>query len=222
MLKHNQDGSAAETFVLILSITLLIAAIAFGAWAFNSRQDYKNNVGSKIQAAVKMAVAQEGQSKDNYYAQQAKFPLAVYNGPAEFGSLVVYYPKTWSAYVDDTGNGSDPVVGYFNPNFVPSIAAQNEQFALRVKVVSQTYNEVIQGFLTAEKTGHVTSSAYSLPKLPNVVGVKLSGEINSESKVLSTMVVLPLRSNAIEISTDGTQFLNDFNQNVLPNFSFSP
>jgi hypothetical protein len=36
------------------------------------------------------------------------------------------------------------------------------------------------------------------------------------------MVVLPLRSQTLQIETAGSQFLGDFNNNILPNFSFSP
>lgn len=223
MIKHNQNGAAnGLTISLVLTIVLLIAAISFGIWAYMSRQDFKNNTDSKVQAAVANAVKKEGQSKDSYYAQQAKFPLTSYNGPAAYGGIVAYYPKTWSAYVDDSGANSIPLNGYFNPGHVPSTTVQDAVFALRLKVINQTYTQTIQSFSYQVKAGQATSSAYALPKLPNVVGVELTGLLNSDSKVVSTMVVLPLRSYTIEISTDGTQYLNDFNQNVLPYFSFSP
>jgi hypothetical protein len=223
MIKHNQNGAASGiTITLILTIVLLIGTIVFGVWAFMGRQDYKNNTDAKIQAAVKVAVAQEGQSKDSYYAQQAKFPLAIYDGPAEFGSIVVYYPKTWSAYVDDTGSGSTLIDGYFSPGHVPSLTAPTSEFALRVRVVDTPYSQVIQGLNDLVKAGQITSSAYTLPKLPSQIGVEINGALNSGSKTVSTEVLMPIRSNTLEVSTDGTQFLSDFNQNVLPYLSFSP
>jgi hypothetical protein len=36
------------------------------------------------------------------------------------------------------------------------------------------------------------------------------------------MVVLPLRSQTVQIWTEGTQYVDDFNKLILPNFSFSP
>jgi len=223
MVKHNQDGAASSlTISLVLCVCLLIAAISFGVWAYLGRQDYKNNTDSKIQTAVQAAVKKEDQVKDNYYAEQAKFPLTSYAGPAEFGSIVVYYPKTWSAYINDNGVGDTPIDGYFNPGHVPAVGAPNSAFALKVKVINQNYNDVVQQFSSQVRGGGATSSAYALPKLPNVVGVKLSGNLVSGSRVVSTMVILPIRSNTLEISTDGTAYLGDFNQNVLPNFSFSP
>ncbi len=56
---------------------------------------------------------QEG-SKDNEFIVREKQPLQTYTGPSAFGSISVKYPKTWSAYVDET-NSSTPVDGYFHP-----------------------------------------------------------------------------------------------------------
>ena len=154
-------------------------------------------------------------------------PLRAYNGPEAYGSIVVNYPKTWSAYVDDSGSSNTPVDGYFNPGTVPSIGNSTSSiFALRVQVLNQPYATVLQTYSSqsSNQQNPVTITAYSLPKVPKAVGVELSGTLsNSGSKpVTGTMVILPLRANTLEIWTDGTQYLSDFNNNILPNFSFSP
>ncbi|HUY85424.1 MAG TPA: hypothetical protein VMU97_02820 [Candidatus Dormibacteraeota bacterium] len=221
MFKHNQDGTVSGLGIsLVLAIVLLIGALGFGGWAFSSRQDYKNNVDTKISTAVTAAKSQEDKVKDAQFAEAAKQPLKTYQGPEAYGSLMVSYPKTWSAYVDDTGKGSALVDGYFTPGAVPSISDQNSVFALRVQVLNQPYAQVLRSFSAQQQAGTLTISAYALPKLPNVVGVKAVGQVNNQASV--TMIVLPLRSQTLQIWTEGTQYLNDFSNNILPYFSFSP
>lgn len=221
MAKHNQDGAINGLVVsLVLAVLLLIGALAFGAWAFNSRQDYKEHTDNKVNAAVTVATQQESATKDAQFAQEAKKPLKTYQGPEPYGSLLVSFPKTWSAYVDDTGTGSSLVDGYFAPGVVPAAAAPHSVFALRVQVLNQAYAQTLQSFSSQQQSGKLTVSAYALPKLPKIVGVEAVGQITNTTNV--TMVVLPLRSNTLEIWTEGNQYLSDFNNNILPNFSFSP
>lgn len=226
MLKHNQDGAVSGLGISLgLAIVLLIGAIGFGYWAFSSRQDYKNNVDAKINTAVTTAVSREDKVKDAQFAEEAKKPLKVYQSPQAYGSLMVSYPKTWSAYVDDSGssgsNGGSLVDGYFAPGAVPSITDKKSVFALRVQVLSQGYAPVVQALSGQQQTGKLTISAYALPKLPKTVGVKVVGQLPNQTSNV-TMVILPLRSQTLEIWTEGTQYLSDFNGNILPNFTFSP
>ena len=228
MLKHNQDGSVGGlSFFFGLTVLLLIAALVFGVWAFNGRQDYKNNVDAKINAAVIVAKQQEDIVQAAQYAAAAKLPLRTYDGPEAYGSLVINYPKTWSAYVDDSGTGSAVVDGYFDPGTVPSLTAQTSVFALRVQVLNVAYAQAVSSFsgqASSPQTVPTTITAYSLPKVPQVVGVKVTGTLqsNSSTPLTGTMVILPLRSETLEISTQGSQYLSDFNTSILPNFSFSP
>lgn len=225
MTKLNQSGAGSGMLIsLVLAVILLIGALVFGGWAFNSRQDYKNNVDTKISVAIVVAKQQQSGADQKKYDEAAKNPLRTYNGPEAYGSLVIQYPKTWSAYVDDSGHGQGLVDGYFDPNTVPSISDTNSTFALRVQVLNQPYSQVLQGFTSAQRNTQnpVSFSAYSLPKEPKAVGIKATGAINQQQNSNGTMVVLPLRSNTLEIYTMGTQYLNDFNTYILPNFDFSP
>lgn len=224
MLKHNQVGAiGGEDISLTLAIILLIAAIGFGGWAFSSRQDYKNNVDTKISAAVTVAKQQQSAADQAQFTEEAKQPLKAYNGPQPYGSLVVNFPKNWSAYVDDTGTNAGGLVnGYFAPGTVPSVTTPNSVFALRVQVINQPYSQVVQSFSKQQQAGKLTVSAYALPKFPQNVGVEVSGLLNKKDTKTVTMVVIPLRSQTLEIWTQGSQYLSDFNSNILPNFSFSP
>src|SRR5665213_1865883 len=167
MTKHNQDGAVNGVVIsLVLAILLLIGALGFGGWAFSSRQDYKNHADAKINVAVATAKQQEDAVKDLKFAEEAKKPLRAYNGPEAYGSLVINFPKTWSAYIDDSGHGNSLVDGYFAPGAVPSISDQGSVFALRVQVLGQTYDQVVQNFSGQQQAGKLTIAAYALPKVP--------------------------------------------------------
>ncbi len=228
MIKHNQNGAANGLAISFgFAVLLLVLALGFGAWAFASRQDYKNNTDAKITAAVTAAVQKEDASKNAAFAAATKDPLATYNGPEAYGSLVINYPKTWSGYVDTTGQ-STLLDAYFAPGVVPALTAQTSVFALRVQVLNQAYAQVVQNISSqsGNQTTPATVTAYALPKVPQAVGVEVTGTLpgsnNGSGTATGTMVILPLRANTLEIWTEGTQYLSDFNTNILPNFSFSP
>jgi hypothetical protein len=61
---------------------------------------------------------------------------------------------------------------------------------------------------------------YSLPKLPQVGGMYLTGQISQRQQ--GTMVLLPLRDKTLEVWTESSAYMNDFTNNVLPNLTFSP
>ena len=221
-MKLNQNGSSSNLLlpIVILSI-LLIASLIFAGWSFSGRQKYKNNTG-QITASAVTAAEQQQQTKDAAtYKLEAEQPLTTYDGPEAYGSLVVNYPKNWSSYVDTTNDSGSPVDGYFFPGTLPSVNDNSAtNFALRIQVESNSYSDTLQQYSSQQQAGLVTVSPYSLPKPPNVVGVKVVGTLlNNKS---GTLIILPLRNTAVEIWSEGNQYLTDFNNNILPNFSFSP
>lgn len=226
MIKHNQDGAVNGLVIsFVFAVLLLIGAVAFGAWAYTSRQDYKDNTDAKVGAAVTIAKQQESSAKDAAFAQAEKNPLKTYNGPEAYGSIVLNYPKTWSGYVanasDSSSNGT-LLNGYFYPGVVPSVSDQSSVFSLRLQVLSQSYASTIKNLGQSGSNNPRTVSPYALPKVPKVVGIEISGDLPDQDKKTGTMVILPLRSQTLKIWTEGNQFLGDFNNSILPNFSFSP
>jgi hypothetical protein len=230
MLKQNETGAVNGLAVsLIFAILLLVGALAFGGWAFASRQDYKNNVDPKILAAVKIAKQQESTAKDAAFAEAEKNPLKTYSGPEAYGSVVLQYPKTWSGYVVDSSTGGDSsdtlLDGYFYPGVVPSTAGQGSVFALRLQVLGKSYTETVKDLSQPSSDEPRTVEPYVLPKVPKAVGVKVNGSLpisGDSGDKKGTMVILPLRSQTLALWTEGDQFAGDFNNIILPNFSFSP
>ncbi|HWB39001.1 MAG TPA: hypothetical protein VG604_02050 [Candidatus Saccharimonadales bacterium] len=224
MLKHNQDGSVGVVVGFVILSLFFVGAAGFGVWAFAGRQDYKDNVDSKINTAVGAAKSATQQADATKYAEQAKSPLSTYNGPEAYGSLVINFPKTWSGYVDSTGSNDALVNAYFYPGTVPALGSDSSTFALRVEVAGQSYSQTVQNFKNQSSTNSALAfKAYALPQLPKVIGVRMQGKLQFSGNFRTVdMVILPLRSDTLEIWTEGSQFEADFNKYILPNFSFSP
>jgi hypothetical protein len=220
-MKHNQNGALNVLLIpFIFVILFLLGAGAFGGWAYLSRQDYKLNTDKKVAAAVILAKQQEGTSKDKEFIESEKKPLRIYTGPEPYGSLQVSYPKTWSGYVQDSGIDGFPVNGYFYPAIVPSVNDPASTYALRIQIINRKYTDLLLDYQARVTSGKATVAAYSLPKVPSVIGVKIDGQV-TDAKT-GSMIILPLRDKVLVLWTEGTGYGKDFNENILPNVTFSP
>lgn len=218
-------GEQGNVNVLLVPVVLLsllfITATGFAFWALSGRQDYKNNSDTKASAAVaaNKLVVQAADAKQ--YAETAKNPLKTYTGPDAYGSVKVTYPKTWSLYVDSS-DSSHPLDAYFHTDYVPAADAK-QTYNLRVQVVAQSYSSQLSQYSSLVQTGKVTTVPYSLPKVPNVAGVELTGAVFLDNQTGSgTMIVLPLRDKTLKIWTESSNYLPDFTTYILPNLTFSP
>jgi Flp pilus assembly protein TadG len=219
-LASRQTGSAAVVAALITSVVLLVGTLGFGLWAYSGRQDYKDNVQQKVATAVTQAKHEESTRKDTEFAELSKSPLKTYVGPEAYGSINLKYPKTWSGYVATSTDNAPYIDGYFSPGVVPSVDADNSTFALRVRVNGDSYSSLMEAYSSRVEDGTVKISPYKLPKVSNVIGSKVVGQLDQDKK--GTLIILPLRANALEIWTESDKNLNDFSKYILPNLSFSP
>lgn len=217
-----RTSSFKSTLIIVILILALAAALAFGYWSFTSRQDYKNSSDKKIAAAVAGALAAQKSSLQKQFDDQSKQPFKTYSGSSTYGSISFNYPKTWSAYVDETST-NEPINGYFHPNQLPGLQS-GAAFALRVELVDTTYDQVMGQYASQIKSGSVTSSAYIPPKVAGVANVlpgsRLSGAINQNQ--VGSMVVMKVRDKTLQIYTESNDYLNDFNNIILPSLSFVP
>lgn len=214
---HKLDQRGSLLIPLVLVSVLLLTAIGFGAWAFAGRQDYKNNVDAKIAEAVKESNNLLTIEKEADFAEREKEPFTTYKGPSAFGSLSITYPKTWSAYILEVGSGPTPVEGYLHPRFVPNTQSETS-FALRFDVLDSNYDQQVKKFESKIKSGKITAAAYRAPKVEDIAGLLLEGEI--DIKKTGTMVILPMRDKTIRIWTEGQDFRKDFDK-MLETFSFN-
>lgn len=216
------SGEVRGSIATVLSIALLVVALigvgVFAVWAFSGRQDYKNNVDAKIAVAVQVNTKKVQATDAITYAEESKNPLKTYVGPEAFGTVNITYPKTWSVYVA-TGNTSSPVDYYAHPDVVPSVDSDTSNFALRVQVVEQKYSAVLLQYASLQKQGKLTVEPYALPKVSGAIGTRLDGQLTQNKK--GSMVILPIRDKTLKIWTESDAYLEDFDQIILPNASFT-
>ncbi len=206
--------------VIILAL-LFVGATVFGAWAFTSRSDYKNNSDTKAAIAVATAKQATQASDAKLFAEEAKKPLTTYVGPDAYGSVKVQYPKIWSAYVDTT-NVSRPLDAYFHTDYVPSINSKST-YNLRVEVVARSYSAQMSQYGALVKSGKATAAPYAFPKVPSVTGTILTGTVFPDNITGSgTTILVPLRDKTLRVSMESPSYAPDFNTYILPNLSFSP
>jgi hypothetical protein len=220
-VSYNQGGYVSGALVgLVVTAVLLVGSLAFGLWAFMSRQDYKNNSDKKAAAAAAESKT-ETQAEDAIkYAEEAKNPLKTHTGPDQFGKISVQYPKTWSAYIIESDRGGASVNDYFHPNVVPDVGEEDSSYSLRIQVVSQAYDNVVDDYKSEVENGKVTAAPYALPKVPDVVGTRIDGQIESDKQ--GSMLIFPLRNLTLKVWTESSDYLSDFNTIILPNLTFSP
>lgn len=224
--KFRTTASRGEINILLIPFIFLvlffIAAAGFGLWAFSERESYRTDVETKIAAAEKVAREEQSIVKDKEHAEADKLPLKSYVGPEPFGSVTVFYPKTWSGYVVDTGTSNQPLDGYFQPGVVPNVGNIGSTFALRVQVVNQQYSKLITTMNSAVNNKTVTATPYAFPRVPSVVGVRFEGTIVPAKKITGTMIMVPLRDKTLQVWTESPTYGSDFNTHILPNVTFSP
>jgi len=211
--------------IIIYSVLglVIMGLLIFGLLSFTKMNKYKNNVDALISTAVNNAIQQTQTADDTKYQTEAKSPNKTYITPSAAGSVKIVYPKTWSAYIVESQQSSNPVNAYFYPNFVPDVANQANIFSLRMQVINTPYAQIMDQFTGQVAGGNIQITAYIPKNVPSVTGSMVTGAIDpNQPKSTGTMVVLPLRDKTIEVWSENAAALDDFNATILPNLTFTP
>ncbi len=224
MRVRSQGGSIATVALIGFLVLALFGALGFGLWANKGKTDYKSNFDSKVSVAVSEALGKQEKELAEKYSEEAKKPNKTFKGPVTYGSIVFDYPKTWSAYVD-LSSTSQPINAYFHPNEVPGTGGQTmTHYALRVELVNSVYSQVIQQLSSGIKDSSLTASAFVPEKLKSTSnvqpGTRFDGQI--EKEVDGALVAIQTRDKTLKIYTQSKDYLNDFNNVVLPSLTFAP
>ena len=222
MSYKDQNGSVAS-FVLIFVLALaFLGAAVFGGWAYTSRQDYKDNSDKKAAAVVDAAKKDQEAELQKSFDEKEKLPTKIYKGSTTYGTVSFAYPKTWSAYVDETSS-SEPINGYFHPDIVPGVQSKTA-YALRVQLVNTDYSSVVKQHDAQVKDGSAKASAYVPPKMVGVTnvqpGTRLDGALDQDTN--GSMVIIKVRDKTLQIYTESNDYLSDFTNTVLASLSFAP
>ena len=222
---YGQAGGVVTAAFYVLLTAALVAAIAFGIWANNGRQNYKNDSDKKSAAAVTSALAIQKATLQKQFDEQSKQPVQTYTGPSTYGSVKYNYPKTWDGYVDTTNDGN-PIVGFYYQGTPPLQNDVGILYSLRVELLNADYASTVTTYTSQVKQGRITATPYVPPSMvgqPNVqTGMRFDGLIESNASVQGSMVVLKVRDRTLKIYTESPSYLNDFNDTVLASLTYVP
>jgi len=201
--------------MIILSVVVVIMTVV-AIWSYVQYSDQKNNVDSLVEEAVVDARDDLEEELQVEFDQKEKSPLKSYTGAETLGSVSIKYPKTWSAYIIEKENSNTAIDGYFHPDYVPSLKS-GVAFALRLKLVDETFEKRADSYDKRVKNGDLTSRPI---KISGEEGIRLDGKVTSTKE--GAIVLLPLRDKTIIVYTLSTQYLDDFTNVVLENLTFIP
>jgi hypothetical protein len=225
MRKNNQIGGLALALIEFFLVLALLGAIGFGWWAYSGRQDYKNRFNQKLNQELTKALADQKEQLQREFSEKEKSPYKTFQSSATYGSITFDYPKTWSAYVDQSGS-SQLIDGYFFPDIVPSVNRSNSPvaFALRIELLNNDYAQEVKQLDSQISQGQLRASAYVPPKMVGVAnvqtGTRFDGEI--ENDINGSMVIIRVRDKTLKVYTQSPKYLPDFDNVVLKTLTFVP
>ncbi len=208
MIMPSQSERGAVTISTFVIIGLSVFAVAFAAlsvWAFVNYMDQKNNVDSKVSAAVTSAEKQLSDELEAKFIEREKEPLKSFSGPSDYGTLSFKYPKTWNVYISNDGAKGNGYEAYFSPSAVPSLNSTGSRYALHVAIVNETYEEVLGEYEALVKKGDLKTSA---TKAGGQNGTRLDGSFSKD--IRGAAVVYKIRDKTAIIQTDADTFKADF------------
>lgn len=218
--RFEQHGGVSVSALLAGVFCLLfIGASSFGIWAFMESQHYKNDVDAIVDKESALAVQAAESEKDKEFAEKEKLPTRTFTGSQTYGSVAFDYPKTWSIYKEESSKGSVVNV-YAHPGAVPGLSS-GQPYALRLEITSTGYDKEAGAFNGAIEKGELRGTSYRPEKVEVAeAGLRLDGTLRKE--VSGSMVLLRLRDRTIKLYTESTDYINDFNDIILPSLTFIP
>ncbi len=208
-------------WIVVLSIGL-VAALVFGLSAYTENQTTRQELNRLVAKAITEAETAQATKLKLQFEEESKNPTKNYIGPSTYGSVTFSYPKTWSAYVDESST-SQPINGYFHPDKVPGLQSKTA-FALRIELLNTSYSSELQKYNSQIKAGVLKAAAYVPPKMTGAAnvqpGTRLDGSLSTTQK--GSMVIIKIRDKTLRIYTESSNFTSDFSNIILPSLTFTP
>lgn len=217
-MKNTERENGYIGGAVVANIVLGILVLVFGSvmiWALVQYNDASNNLEQKIIIAQKDAKDAQEKEDQKAFDQKEKSPTKEFVGPQDYGRVDFKYPKTWSVYIENDGLNGGQYSAYLNPDTVPSTTSSTSKFALRVSVVPQSYDQVLQSYSGQVKQGSLRSSD---AVVNGFIGQRFEGSFNKD--VNGAAVVFKIRDKTLILKTDSTSFISDFNDIVLKDLKF--
>ena len=206
-------------FILfIIMAVLFLGVTGFAVWAFMERNQYKFDTDTIVEEEVTAAVQLNTEQLEAEFLEREKRPFDSYTSPSITGSVRIEYPKTWSAFIDESSSGNTLVEGYFHPSFVPN--PSDNMIALSLEIVNTDYDRALRTYESRARRGDVSIEPIDAENVPGVVGTRVNGEI--ERGVQGSVAVFQIRDKTLILTTQSTEFMDDFDNIILANLNFVP
>lgn len=193
---------------LIIAIVFIFTTLVGGGlatWALINYFDQKNNVDSKVTAAVATAVKDEQDKAAAHLLEVENNPNRMFAGPDDYGHLTFNYSKLWSVYVDKDARNGGTYTAYLNPVEVPPISS-SERYALRVTIEEKEYDKVLSTYKSLVDRGDLQSSAFKIDETTS--GTRLDGNFTKD--IRGSAVIFKIRDKTVTLRTDAETFKEQF------------
>ena len=216
MNRHLKEQGSVNPW-LITAIIFIILALAAGggmAWAYMNYIDQKENVDTKISAAV-LTAEKTLADKDAKIALDERNRVSTkFVGPEDYGALSFLYPRDWSVFVEKDASTAGVFQAYLNPVSVPPLGIA-QQYGLRVTIETKDYDVVLNAYQQQVKKGDLKSSAV---KVNGQDGTRLDGAFTKD--IRGSAIVFKIRDKTVTMRTDADTFKDVFNP-LIQTISFN-
>ena len=209
-----KGGADGWMIAAIGFIVLFLVAGALAVWAYLSYDTAKTDVEGQIQTAVTEAKREQSDADYVKYQEESKNPRLEFVGPTEYGRVSFMYPRTWSVYVDNDASDRQDYTAYLHPVSVPPVSNKESRYAMRLEILNEDYDKVVQGYADRLKKGELTSST---PEFNGNASTRFDGAFTKELR--GSVVLMRVRDKTIRLSTDADVFKPDF-EAVLETIKF--
>lgn len=216
-MSSREAGAVHPLLVSSIILGLLTVVFAgFSIWAYTNYVDHRDNVATKVEAAVTKAKDEQSKLDEKAFLEREKQPYVQFAGPDDLGHVTFSYPKTWSLYIAKNGSRGDGYEAYLNPQSVPAIS-NDQAYAARVIVSNDTYEDSLEDFEPAVKKGDLKSAPITINGFN---GIHLNGAFSKSRS--GSAVVFKVRDKTLIISTDSEGFKADFDNVIVKSLDFNP
>ncbi len=206
--RSNETGAASGWMISTISLLVLFLGVgAFAIWAYVNYSEQKGFNDQDIALAQAEAKRDEAKRLEEDFAEREKNPRREFVGPTEYGRLSFDYPKTWSAYVLNDGSDRSRYEAYLHPIVIPPLDQEDSRVALRVLILNEDYEQVIDDYADLVKKGDLRSSNI---EVNGNSGVRLDGAF--DKNIRGSMVILRVRDKTVTLRTDADTFRPDFDE----------
>lgn len=212
-----QRGFATAPVLAIVMTVLFVVSLIISIWAFVGLQQNKSSLDEKVESAAAIAIERTKAEKEAEFTEREKYPYKNYTGSQTYGSLSFNYPKSWSAYAEDGTSGT--ILDFYAQPDVVAGTKSGSRYALRAQILSTSYQSEVDKYTRLADSSKVSIGTFRAGVIPEVLGVKISGEINTG--VQGVMILLPQRDKTFKIWTESQDYVSDFDT-ILSTLTFVP